>query len=208
MENMRPIGRVAIVQLQPDGLIIDAAGRTPSGYFYDPSRLVRVDSLEITPLGIEAMLPDGKRVLDIHHIEHPGKEYDEDDLVCIGFTPHYAAMREQFGEHMLDGIAGENILIEAEHEIWPDDLAPRLGIENQETGKMAVFELQSYAAPCSEFSHFCAQSPYEKLPADRLKQVLQFLGNGRRGFLLVLSGQHERVVVRPGDRVFVLEDIP
>ena len=206
MKKLRQLGQVKLVQLQPDGLIIAAPGKTPTGYFYDPSRLRRVERLEITAHGIEADLPGGERVLDIHHIDHPGKKYDDDDLVCIGFTAHYAAMRAKFGEHMVDGIAGENIIIECPEAIWPDDLSPKLGIENQDTGAMAVLELQSHAAPCSEFSHFCAQSQYEKLPAERLKKLLQFLGNGRRGFLLLLSKEHERVAVRPGDRVFVLAE--
>ncbi len=36
--------------------------------------------------------------MDIHHLDHPDKEYDDDDLVCIGFTSHYDKMRERFGE--------------------------------------------------------------------------------------------------------------
>lgn len=200
VEKMRELGRVKLTQLQPSGLIIE----TSSGYFYDASRLVVVDRLEITPLGIEAITPEGEQVLDIHHISHPDKAYDDNDLVCIGFTSHYDAMRDRFGDHMVDGIAGENIIIDFEEEVWPEDLGSHIGIENADTGQLAVFDMVRFAAPCQEFSHFAAQSQDEKLPPETLKPVLQFLGNGRRGFLLVLNDTHDEVSVQPGDRVFTV----
>ena len=200
VEKMRELGRVKLTQLQPSGLIIE----TSSGYFYDASRLVVVDRLKITPLGIEAITPEGEQVLDIHHINHPDKAYDDDDLVCIGFTSHYDAMRDRFGDHMVEGFAGENIIIDFEEEVWPEDLGSHIGIENADTGQLAVFDMVSFAAPCQEFSHFAAQSQDDKLPPDTLKSILQFLGNGRRGFLLVLNDIHDEVSVQPGDRVFTV----
>jgi hypothetical protein len=199
-ENFRELGRVKLVQVQPDGLIIE----TPSGYFYDASRLVKVDRLYITSMGIEATTPEGEHVLDIHHIDHPNKAYDNDDLVCIGFTSHYQAMRARFGEHMVDGIAGENITIEYEQEVWLEDLGQQIAIENADSGHMARLDVLNFAAPCGEFSHFAASSQHKQLPAAKLKSTLQFLGNGRRGFLLVLSENQETATVRSGDRVFVV----
>jgi hypothetical protein len=35
-----------------------------------------------------------------------------------------------------------------------------------------------------------------------LKSALQFLNNGQRGILLVLSEGHEAAAIEPGDRVF------
>jgi hypothetical protein len=199
-ETMRELGQVELVQVQPSGLIIE----TPAGYFYDATRRLEVDCLLITPLGIEATTPEGEHVLDIHHISHPGKAYDNNDLVCIGFTSHYEAMRARFGEHMVDGIAGENIIIEYKEEVWSEDLGKRIAIENQDTGQMAMLDMISIAAPCNEFSHFAARSQHERLPAAELKETLQFLGNGRRGFLLVLGEDQEEAEVRPGDKVFVI----
>ena len=82
VEKLTELGQVKLTQLQPSGLIIN----TPDGEFYDVSRRVVVEQLIITPQGIEATTPDGEHVLDIHHINHPDKAYDDDDLVCIG---HY-----------------------------------------------------------------------------------------------------------------------
>ena len=200
IEHIRELGRVKLVQVQPNGIIIE----TPSGDFYDASRRVEVESLHITSRGIEAITPTGEHVLDIHHIDHPNKAYGNDDLVCIGFTSHYEAMRARFGEHIVDGIAGENIIIEYEDDIWPEDLGQRIAIENTDTGRRGLLDVVSFAPPCEEFSHFVANSQHERLPAEKLKSILQFLGNGRRGFLLVLSDNQESATVRSGDRVFVV----
>ena len=198
-EQIKVLGKIKLVQIQPNGLIID----TPDGDFYDATRRVEVASLIITPLGIEAVLPTGEPVLDIHHINHPDKAY-KDDLISIGFTSHYAAMRQRFGDHMQDGTAGENIIIESDREIWLDDLGQQVVIENAETGQQTLLDIFRIATPCNEFSHFAANSQHQRLPADELKSTLQFLNHGRRGFLLALADGQENVTVQAGDRVFAI----
>jgi hypothetical protein len=131
-----------------------------------------VDHLYITSLGIETTTPEGGHVLDIHHIDHPNKAYDNDDLISIGFTSHYQAMRARFGEHMVDGIAGENIIIEYEQAVWSEDLGQQIAIENAGTGRMTRYDVVSFAAPCEEFSHFAARSMDKRLPAVKLKETL------------------------------------
>ena len=201
-EKIRELGKVKLVQVQPRGLIIE----TPTGDFYDVSQRVEVDKLIITSLGIEATTADGEHVLDIHHMNHPDKKYDDDDLVSIGFTSHYAAMRERFGAHMVDGAAGENIIIEHDQEVWMEDLGRQVAIENTEKGEKNYLDVLKFAAPCEEFSHFVADSQHERLPADELKATLQFLNDGRRGFLLVLSNGQETATVQAGDRVFAVHE--
>jgi len=201
-EKIRELGKVKLVQVQPRGLIIE----TPTGDFYDVSQRVEVDKLIITSLGIEATTADGEHVLDIHHMNHPDKKYDDDDLVSIGFTSHYAAMRERFGAHMVDGAAGENIIIEHDQEVWMEDLGRQVAIENTEKGEKNYLDVLKFAAPCEEFSHFVADSQHERLPADELKATLQFLNDGRRGFLLVLSDGQETATVQAGDRVFAVHE--
>ncbi len=201
MNNIQELGRVALVQLQPSGLIIEKDG----GYSYDVTRRVEVDELIINSKGIEAVTSDGGIVLDIHHLDHPDKEYDEDDLVSIGFTSHYQKMRERFGEHMVNGSAGENIIIDFPGEVWLEDLGGKLAFENQDTGELLVLKDLQVAQPCDEFSHFAAQSQDDRLPAGELKEILQFLGKGRRGFLMVLETGQASGIVRPGDLVFIVE---
>lgn len=200
--NIQALGVVKLVQVQPSGLIIE----TPTGDFYDASRRVEVEKLIITSLGIEAITAEGEHVLDIHHINHPGKKYGNDDLVSMGFTSHYAAMRERFGAHMVEGAAGENIIIEYDREIWLDDLGQQVIIADAETGNRTYLDVLKFAAPCEEFSHFAANSQHVRLPTDELKTTLQFLHNGRRGFLLVLSNDQETATVRAGDLVFAVRE--
>ena len=194
------LGTVKLVQLQPSGLIIE----TSQGEFYDVARRVEVDRLLITPKGIEAITLEGKHILDIHHLDHPDKAYDDDDLVCIGFTSHYEAMRERFGDHMVDGAAGENIIIEYEPEVWEKDIGDHLAIQNKTTGDMIILDFVSYAAPCEEFSHFVTQHQQDRLPAEKLKEVLQFLNFGRRGFLLVMRKGRQAGSVQAGDKVYAV----
>ena len=199
-DSLSLLGKITLTQLQPNGLIIE----TPSGESFDPSRLLVASHLVLTPQGIETTTPEGERVLDIHHLEHPGKAYDDDDLVCIGFTSHYAAMRTRFGAHMVDGAAGENIIIDSQIEIWPADLGKRIAIENKPTGQISFLDVTRFAAPCSEFSHFAAHSQDKRLPTEELKDTLKFLGNGRRGFLLVLGAGQQAFTVQPGDLVYTV----
>ena len=68
-----------------------------------------------------------------------------------------AGLSKEFGEHMVDGIAGENIIIESSEEISLADLGGRIGIENQGTGELAILETVEFATPCGEFAQFCLQ---------------------------------------------------
>jgi hypothetical protein len=199
-EGLRDLGKVKMVQLQPSGLIIQSG----NGELYDPARRLEVDHLLITSRGVETTTVAGRRLLDIHHMDHPDKAYGSRDLVSIGFTSHYNAMRERFGEHMTDGVAGENIVVEYDHEVWMDDMGQQVAIESAQTGDRAMFDVVEFAAPCTEFSSFAARPAGGALPADQLKRTLQFLNDGRRGFLIVLSQGQQDARVEPGDKVFAI----
>ena len=202
VDELRELGSVKLVQLQPKGLIIES----PSGSIYDETRRIVVDRLLVTSKGIEATTPDGEHMLDIHHLDHPDKAYSDDDLISIGFTSHYEAMRTQFGDHMVDGSAGENIIIQYDKEIWTDNLGQQIAIENAETGKQMLLDLVSYATPCKEFSHFATNTQDKQFPTDEMKSTLQFLNKGRRGFLLLLTARQEAATIQAGDRVFVTRE--
>ena len=197
----RPLGSVKLTQVQPGGLII----KTPSGKKYAPSRRVETTQLLITPQGIAGITPEGERLLDIHHTAHPDTHFRGENNISLGFTAHYKAMREHFGEHILDGTAGENIIIEFDEEVWVEDLGQSILIESPDSTRQAFLDVKKFAAPCEEFSHFAANSPDERLPAEELKAALNFLGNGRRGFYLMLSEDQEEVTIQPGDAVFAVE---
>jgi hypothetical protein len=196
----RELGHVLITQVQPRGLIQEYS----SGSKYDPSNLKEVARLFITPEGIEADTPQGERILDVHHIAHPDTRYSGENDISIGFTAHYDAMRAKFGAHLKNGTAGENIIIAHDKEVWVEDMGDQIAIENSETGEKALFDVNKFAAPCEEFSHFAANSQDERLHADKLKETLQFLRNGRRGFYLSISAGQDMVTVQPGDKVYAV----
>lgn len=199
--QFRDLGRVVLTQVQPSRLTIEGE----KGWYYDPTPLIEVACLEITPKGIMAETPHGERIMDVHHIDHPKTRFKGENDVSIGFTAHYDVIREKFGDHMKYGLAGENIVIEFEEEVWIDDLGEQLAFADSRTSEMAYLDVNKFAAPCEEFSHFTANSQHERLPAAKLKETLQFLGNGRRGFYLSISEGQEMITVHPGDKVFVVE---
>jgi hypothetical protein len=143
-------------------------------------------------------------MLDIHHQAHPDTHYKPGNSVSIGFTAHYQTMRARFGGHIVDGSAGENVIIEFPDEVWLDDLGERLLFENPETGESALLDVNRVAKPCRPFTHFAAESGSKSLPAEELKAALQFLSDGRRGFLLTLAAAQEQAFIRPGGQVFVV----
>ncbi|HLX38968.1 MAG TPA: hypothetical protein VKR42_00465 [Ktedonobacteraceae bacterium] len=199
---MRELGRIKQVQIQPSPLKVESSD---VGY-YDPTPLLVVESLELTPDGIFGITAKQKRVIDVHHIDHPtsGNLYGTNG-VSFGFTSHYETMRTQFGEHMVDGCAGENILIETDALITLSDLGNRIVIQSEETGQFVYLTKFKVAAPCVEFSQFAAN---HGLPLDAapLKATLQFLHQGRRGFYATAEAQEMPVLVKAGDRVFVVEE--
>ena len=50
-----------------------------------------------------------------------------------------------------------------------------------------MLDVVKTAAPCDEFCHFATNSQDKRLDKQALKETLQFLEHGRRGFLLTLG---------------------
>jgi len=199
-ESKRKLGQVIMTQVQPSGLIYEV----PAGEIYDPSRRVEVPFLSISSQGVEGETAQGERLLDIHHADHPETHNIGKNAISIGFSSHYNMMRTRFGDHMQTGTAGENIIIEYDQEVWLPDLGHKVEFKNPESGQVVSLEVIKFAAPCNPFSHFAADSQDKRLGADDLKDTLQFLGNGRRGFLLVMGADQETGQVQPGDLVYAI----
>ena len=114
-------------------------------------------------------------------------------------------MRTRFGQHMIDGCAGENILVEVDREIKLDDLRKGMTIQTQDTGVIVHLRGLRVAAPCMEFSQFAANQGMP-LAEEDLKRALQFLHNGRRGFYATAVSSQEAVALRAEDKVFVVDE--
>ena len=199
---MQEIGRIAFLQVQRSALVIEDRHQA---YYYDPTPLLVVESLQLTPEGVIGRTADGSRVMDVHHMHHPDSHNNKGlNGVSLGFTSHYASMRQAFGNHLVDGSAGENIIIEAETILTLGDLGKRLVIQTQCTGQKIYLTRLKVATPCVEFSQFAANGGMP-MAAEQLKATLQFLNKGRRGFYATVAASNEEMCIGIGDRVFADE---
>jgi hypothetical protein len=194
---MREIGVVKLLQVQGASLKV---GARPDAY-YDPAPLLAVERLLITPAGCVGVTAAGERIVDVHNAEHPWhKNRQGSNGVSLGFTGHYDAMRERFGAHLSDGIAGENILVEAGGQFALGDLGDAVVIVGAGGATAALTDLL-VADPCVEFSRFVHLSA-DPITSDELRTTLQFLGDGMRGFYARPDAGQATAEVRVGDRVF------
>ena len=196
---MRQIGRIKQVQIQRDPL---KQGEKPYRY-YDPAHLLVVEKLLLTPEGVLGITIEGKQLIDVHNARHPASRLRGNNGISLGFTSHYRAMRARFGPHLLDGCAGENILVETDEEFQDTALGERVFIQVRDTRQQIMLEQVQVAAPCVEFSHF-ALNEMMRMPAEIVREALIFLDGGRRGFYASFTGD-EPCVLRAGDRVCIEE---
>jgi hypothetical protein len=187
----RVLGTVSRLQVQRRPL-------KEKGVRYDPMPIVAVDEAAVGPAGMIGSL-DGSWVVDVHHAAHPASRAGGRRALSIGFEGHYAAMAVRFAAVPV-GVAGENIIVDAEGRVGLEDLAGTVVIE----GPDGELELPGarVAAPCPEFTSFL-RGASEVLDRAVLAEDLEFLDGGTRGFILDVSGLPRPMRVRVGDRVVV-----
>ena len=192
---MRTLGTVARLQIQRSSL---TTGEKPNRV-YDPTPLLPVPRLTVTPDGVLGAGAEGGWIVDVHHRAHP--ETKNADLlhgVSIGFTSHYAAMRDRFGERIVIGCAGENIIVAADRTFTYDDLAAGVAIVATDGPERVRLRVLQVAHPCRPFTGWAAGGRVESAV---LKEHLQFLDGGTRGFYCVGEGMG---TVQVGDRLVLL----
>jgi len=196
---MQEIGRITLLQVQKSKLVIEDLHQVYD--YYDPTPLLVVESLQLSPEGVIGITADGGKVMDVHHMHHPHScNIKGSNGVSLGFTSHYASMRKAFGEHLVDGVAGENIIVAADAILTLADLGKRLVIQTQSAGQSVYLTRLKVATPCIEFSQFAANAGMP-MPAQQLKATLQFLNEGRRGFYAIVAASNDDTTIRVGDRV-------
>lgn len=198
---MREIGQIALTQVQRSSLKLENGTKR----YYDPTPLLTVEYLLLSPQGVSGITAEGNPIIDIHHEYHPdSRNQNGINGLSIGFTSHYQSMRNKLGEHLVNGIAGENIVVESSTSYAQSDLGERLAIQNQQTQQLIYLTGLRVAAPCVEFSLFAANHGMP-LPPAQLKETLQFLNDGMRGFYARVEDMQANATVRAGDRVFVVD---
>lgn len=162
---------------------------------YDPAPLLEVDVLEIGPAGVVGLVGD-ERVLDVHHADHPDSR---NRRLANGLSvlprSHYERLRARYGAHLVDGVAGENVLLDTDGPLDEHSLAGPLLLE-VDVGHVDVVAGVA-APPCVEFSRF-ALGRDELEVDDEVRAALDDLDRGARGFYLQLAGTG---VLRPGGRL-------
>jgi len=168
------------------------------GVGFDPAPLLAVDELAVGPVGLLGR-HDGGWVVDVHGSVHPQVRGGGRRAFSLGFTSHYEAMADRYGE-LRPGTAGENVIVGADRRIGLEDLSAGLVIETAE----GVIHLRNarVAAPCPEFASYVLGLPFVA-KRDGIEADLAFLGEGMRGFLFGVEHLSGWTVVRPGDRVTV-----
>ncbi len=196
---MQRIGQVARLQVQTESLKV-SVGR---GQRYDPGPLVGVPELALDGQGIVGRSPWGDDVPDVHHPAHPSSRFRGQNGISVGFTSHYAKMRERFGHHLTDGIAGENILIETNTTLREADLQAGLVIETPDGSSVLLSEAQ-VATPCVPFARYALHRSLEAAPGHTITESLRFLNGGMRGFYLTLQGNPANIAA--GASVYLVSD--
>jgi hypothetical protein len=197
-ETLIPIGPIVRVQVQINPLKVGAKPHER----YDPGNIRQVTALEIGPQGVIGLDPDRDHALgDVHNREHPRSRFRGENGVSIGFTSHYRAMRDRFGGHLTEGIAGENILVACDEPVPLNDIANGLVIG--EGDDAVIIDEWVIARPCAPFTRFSLGLPHEQKSDRRVTEGLQFLDDGTRGFY---GRYHETrpspALIRPGAIVY------
>jgi hypothetical protein len=193
---VRLIGMIVRLQVQESSLKV---GRKPRRY--DPAPIRSVPAISLSAAGVVGLAENGKSIIDVHHRDHPtSKNRGGENGISLGFTGHYRPMRQRFGQHLADGIAGENILIEAGRQLQVEELAAGMVVEDA-GGRQLELRPVIVAAPCVEFSRYALQFPNGARPDATVTEALRFLDAGMRGFYATYEG--EPAVVEVGARVFL-----
>jgi hypothetical protein len=163
------IGRVIRLQVQRSRLKLGVG----SMRVYNPEPLLQVAELTIGPRGV---IGDG--ILDVHHADHPETRNRQlTNGVSVMTVSRYRALRASYGDHLVDGVAGESLLLDTEHL---EDLSGRLVLEAAE-GPIAM--TSEPTSPCVEFTRFVLGRGRGDLGPE-VRAALAALDDGARGYCL------------------------
>ena len=186
------VATVLRLQVQTAPLKQRPAGSGP----YDPGPLLAVGALDVGPTGCSARV-GGTVVPDVHSAGHPQSRHVR-GVNGLSVLPraHYAHLRSRYGPHLADGVAGENLLVDAGRlRLTAADLAGPLLLETDQ-GDVTVDGVLA-AAPCVEFARYVLGRDAGDLGPE-VEAALDDLDRGVRGFYLRVHGHG---TVRAGARL-------
>lgn len=179
---MEVIGTVLRLQVQRSPLKPGPRGAR----VYTTEPLLEVTALDVGPRGVVGHTSDGP-VLDVHHADHP-QSRNVNLVNGLSLLPrvHYDALRERYGPHLVDGAAGESLLLETEGAWTEADLQGRLEVETSDGHRLLLTSPRA-ASPCVEFGRFCLGRGLGPVDGD-VEQALVDLAGGARGFYVQAQG--------------------
>lgn len=199
---MQQIGTIKLLQIQKKSLKIGV--RPNSGY--DPSALVQVPQALVSNEGVIGLTDDLTHLVDVHHKLHISQKFkwvdDMSNGIAVGFTSHYDAQRATYGAHVVNGVGGENIIIETDRQYLDGVFNDDLYIQSAALDMLFKCHVPGIVPPCVEYAGFCANQ-VERLSEDAMKRTLQDLGNGKRGYYLNFVDRQEPITLAVGDAVFM-----
>jgi len=185
------LGPIERLQVQKSSIKI---GEPPAQkYITEP--IVAVDRLLLTTDGVVGLIGN-EEIIDVHNRRHPSsKSRDGTNGISLGFTAHYRLMRSHFGEHVVTGCAGENIITNVDRRVDFEDIKSGLVILST-TGLVKLhLNVTSIITPCRTFSRYLLNS--DDPDPNMLKDALRFIHGGMRGFFCAAG--HSPQVVDVGD---------
>ncbi len=193
---MEQIGTVKFVQIQQNPLKLRQADGTRR---YHPQALIQLHRIRLTAQGIVGLTDADDRLLDVHHSQHPHSRYRGDNSISLGLTAHYEEMRARFGNHIREGMGGENIIVSSSRIITPSDMGKRIAIQSSARDSLIYLGAVMPIPPCEPFSQFlCARA----LSPQETKSTLQFLSGGMRGYYMALETAAPEIIIQAGDAVY------
>lgn len=189
---MMTLGTVVRLQVQRSRLKPGPRGAR----VYDPAPLLEVAALDVGPRGVVGVTTTGP-VLDVHHADHPdSRNVRLVNGLSLLTRGHYDRLRQAYGPHLVDGVAGESLLLDPVRPWSARDLQGALELETED-GWLLLSELVP-APPCVEFSRFCLDDLSADAGGGPVQMALEQLDHGARGFYASTAGTGR---VRPGARL-------
>lgn len=189
------LGPVVRTQIHTDRMV--------NGGRYDYEMIVEADALLLGPDGVIGQIGD-ENVLHGHHRLHPNKTRADNPkkflpgrLLSFGFTGHYEAMANRFGEAPI-GCAAEDIIIERSGVITLEELQG--GLQIRRGAESVDFDGVAVAKPCVPFTKYLLKD--QQADDDTVAPNRAFLEAGMRGFLVGLADETEHATVRVGDELW------
>lgn len=191
------LGPIVRLQIQTSSL---KCGQRPQSW-YDPEPITALHRLRLDQGGVTGLSDESSDDIgDVHHQLHPQSKFRAENGLSFGFTSHYSLMRQQYGAHLIDGIAGENILINRDRSVTQKQVAHGIVIVTG-SGMISLDRIEP-SPPCSEFSKFALGYAREQAADRTVTEAIQFLHQGVRGFYATLRDEGSTPIVSVGDLVY------